>query len=88
MSIVLSPEAAAKAEVIPDFNERLNRFIDHQYRLEEWRARHASSYVRGIVAEGIVKGTALKNGGVGKDEVFQRLIALLEEIPSSGRSHE
>ena len=50
MSIVLRPEAEAKAEIIPDFNERLHRFLDHQYQLEEWRARHASPVVREIVA--------------------------------------
>ncbi len=88
MSIVLSPEAAAKAEVIPDFNERLNRFIDHQYRLEEWRARHTTAGVRSIVAEGLAQGSALKNHGAGKDEVFQRLMTLLEEIPEPGVSHE
>ncbi len=38
MAIVISPEAQAKAEQIPDFMQRLERFINDQYALEQWRA--------------------------------------------------
>ncbi|CDH47107.1 hypothetical protein [Candidatus Contendibacter odensensis] len=37
MNIVLSPDAQAKAQQIPDFFERLERFINDQYRMEQWR---------------------------------------------------
>ena len=38
MAIVLSPETQAKAERIPDFAQRLERFINDQYAVEQWRA--------------------------------------------------
>jgi hypothetical protein len=37
MTIVLSPEMQAKAEQIPDFAQRLERFINDQYTVEQWR---------------------------------------------------
>jgi hypothetical protein len=37
MNVVLSPDAQAKAQQIPDFIERLERFINDQYRMEQWR---------------------------------------------------
>ena len=43
MSIVLSPEAQAKAERIPDIAQRLERFITDQYALEQWRAQQTQA---------------------------------------------
>ena len=43
MTIILSPEVQAKAERIPDIAQRLERFINDQYALEQWRARQTQA---------------------------------------------
>jgi hypothetical protein len=88
MSISLPPETAAKAEQIPDFAGRLHRFIEHQYQVEQWRARRASRETRELVAEGLSMGRQLKDSGLSRDELFARLVALYDEIPVNTVTHE
>ena len=84
MPITVSPEAEAKAQQIPEFASRLERFIDDQFALEQWRARHASADVVAIVAEGLQQGAALRSANVNRDELFARLAELSERL-SHGR---
>jgi hypothetical protein len=78
MSIALSPEAQAKASQIPDIAARLERFIDEQYALEQWRAKRLRPEVAEVVQEAIAAGTVLKTSGVDRDTVFARLLTLVE----------
>lgn len=78
MSVALSPEAQAKAAQIPDFAARLERFIDEQYALEQWRAKHWTPEVAELVQEALAEGTALKASGADRDALFARLLALTE----------
>lgn len=43
MNIVLSPEAQVKAQQIPDFAQRLERFINDQYLIEQWRRKRLTA---------------------------------------------
>jgi hypothetical protein len=83
MSIVLSPETAAKAAVIPDFDKRLALFVEHQHALEQWRARRASPEIRSIVQEGMARGASLKESGVSREEIYDRLMALSDVLPAT-----
>ena len=47
MVIVLSPESEAKAEQIPDFAQRLERFINDQYAAEQWRTHQLQTVLTG-----------------------------------------
>ena len=47
MAIVLSPESQAKAERIPDFTQRLERFINDQYAIEQWRTHRLQTVLNG-----------------------------------------
>ena len=78
MSITLSPEAQAKAAQIPDIAVRLERFIDEQYALEQWRAKRFRPEVADLVREAATEGTALKASGVDRDTLFARLLTLVE----------
>jgi hypothetical protein len=78
MSIALSPETQAKAAQIPDIAVRLERFIDEQYALEQWRARRFRPEVAELVQEAMGDGTALKASGVDRDTLFARLLTLVE----------
>lgn len=42
MPISVSPEPEAKASQIPDFSARLERFIDDQFDLEQWRKQRTN----------------------------------------------
>jgi hypothetical protein len=88
MSIVLSPETAAKAAVIPDFDRRLALFIEHQHALEQWRARRASPEIRSIVQEGMARGDVLKASGVSREEIYDRLTAASESLPVTPAADE
>ena len=59
MAIVLSPESQAKAERIPDFAQRLERFINDQYAVEQWRAHQLQTVLTGPDAE---TGLAYQDG--------------------------
>lgn len=50
MAIVLSPEAQAKAEQVPDFMQRLERFINDQYAIEQWRAHQLHTVLTSLDA--------------------------------------
>lgn len=81
MAIVLSPETQAKAEQIPDFARRLDRFINDQYALEQWRARRMRTDVADLVNESLAAGARLNVAGIDRDALFERLLALVEQIP-------
>ena len=80
MSISLSPEAEAKAQQIPDFSARLERFIQDQFELEQWRARRAKPDVAAVVEEGLRAGAALRASGADRAAMFERLQALTERL--------
>lgn len=80
MSIAVSPEAEAKVRQIPDFPARLERFIDNQFELEQWRARRAESEVAAVVEEGLREGAALHASGADRAAMFARLQALTERL--------
>jgi hypothetical protein len=61
MAIVLSPEAQAKAERIPNFAQRLERFINDQYALEQWRAQRLKAF-RTSALPAIEAGLACREG--------------------------
>ena len=84
MSISISPEAEAKARQIPDISARLERFIQDQFELEQWRARRAKSAVAAIVEEGLRAGAVLRASEADRAVIFERLQALTERL-SHGR---
>ncbi len=57
MPISVRPEAEAKARQIPDFPARLERFIDDQFDLEQWRSRRAKSAVAAVAEQGTCPAT-------------------------------
>ena len=80
MSISVSPESEAKAQQIPDISARLERFIQDQFELEQWRARRAKADVAAVVEEGLRAGTALRTSGADRAAMFERLQALTERL--------
>ncbi len=84
MSISISPEAEAKARQIPDISARVERFIQDQFELEQWRSRRAKPDVAAVVEEGLRAGATLRTSGVDRATMFERLQALTERL-SHGR---
>ncbi len=80
MSISVSPEAEAKAQQIPEISARLERFIQDQFELEQWRARRANPAVAAVVEKGLRAGTALRTSGAERAAMFERLQALTERL--------
>ncbi len=80
MPFTLSPEAAAKAAQIPEFSARLERFINDQFALEEWRVRRRNAAAAAIVAEGLKQGAALRAANPDPDELFARLAELTARL--------
>ena len=81
MSITISPEVEAKVRQIPDFQARLERFINDQFELEQWRARRCKADVSAIVDEGLREGAALRGSETSRDVLFERLQSLTERLP-------
>ena len=81
MSITISPEVEAKVSQIPDFAARLERFINDQFELEQWRKRHSKTDVAAVVEEGLREGTALRGADANRDELFERMRSLMESLP-------
>ena len=84
MPISVSPEAEAKAQQIPDFSTRLERFINDQFDLEQWRKRRTKSEVVAVVEEGLREGTALRAAEADRATLFARLRSVTERL-SHGR---
>jgi len=80
MPISLSPEAEAKAREIPDFSARLERFINEQFELEQWRKRRAKSEVVAVVEEGLREGANLRVVETDRAALFARLRSLTERL--------
>lgn len=80
MTINVSPEAEAKVRQIPDFSVRLERFIDDQFELEQWRKRRNSPEAEAIVDEALGEGAILPAGQAGRDVLFARLRSLTETL--------
>ena len=80
MPISVSPEAEAKAQQIPDFSARLERFINDQFDLEQWRRRRAKSEVVAVVEEGLREGAALRVAEADRATLFARLRSLTERL--------
>ena len=57
MPISISPEAEAKAQQVPDFPTRLERFINDQFDLEQGRGRRAEPDVVPVVERGVYLAT-------------------------------
>lgn len=81
MSITISPEVEAKVRQIPDFAARLERFINEQFELQQWRERRSKADIATVVEEGLQEGTALRAGGANRDELFARMQSLMESLP-------
>ncbi len=80
MPISVSPEAEAKAQQIPDFSARLERFIDDQFDLEQWRRRRADPAVAAVVEEGLRQGATLRVAGADRAALFTQLRSLTERL--------
>ena len=80
MPISVSPEAEAKARQIPDFSARLERFINDQFDLEQWRRRRAKSEVVAVVEEGLREGASLRVAEPDRAALFARLRSLTERL--------
>ncbi len=80
MPISISPEAEAKVQQIPDFSARLERFINDQFELEQWRARRAKPEVAALVEEGLREGAELRASGADRAAMFARLQSLTERL--------
>ena len=81
MSITINPEVEAKVRQIPDFAARLERFINDQFELEQWRTRRSKSGVTEAVDEGLREGAALRADDANRDELFARMRTLMESLP-------
>ena len=81
MSITISPEVEAKVRQIPEFAARLERFINDQFELEQWRARRSKTGVADLVEEGLREGAALRSSDASRDELFARMRSLMESVP-------
>ena len=81
MPISISPEAEAKAQQIPDFSARLERFINDQFDLELWRRRRAKSEVAAVVEEGLREGAKLHEAEADRAALFARLRSVTERLP-------
>jgi hypothetical protein len=77
MPISISPEAEAKVQQIPDFPARLERFINDQFDLEQWRRRRAKSDVMAVVEEGLREGATLRVGEADRATLFARFRSLV-----------
>jgi len=84
MTINVSPEAEAKVRQIPDFSARLERFIDDQFELEQWRSRRGKGGAAAIAEEGCREGAKLLAAETDRDALFARLRALAERL-SNGK---
>lgn len=81
MPIIVSPEAELKAQQIPDFSARLERFINDQFDLEQWRGRRAKSeVVAAVVEEGLRDGAALRASEADRAALFARLQSLTDRL--------
>lgn len=80
MPISVSPEAEAKAQQIPDFSARLERFINDQFELEQWRKRRARSEVAAVVEEGLREGATLRVVEADPAALFARFRSLTERL--------
>ena len=80
MPISVSPEAEAKVRQIPDVSARLERFINDQFELEQWRARRAKPEVAALVEEGLREAAALETSGADRAAMFARLQSLTERL--------
>ena len=80
MPISISPEAEAKVQQIPDFSARLERFINDQFELEQWRARRAKPEIAALVEEGLREGAALRASEADRAAMFARLQSLTERL--------
>lgn len=87
MSIVLDHETEAKVSQIPDFQDRLQWFINDQWELEQWRSTRAGTGSAGIVREALDKAADLKQSGASRDNMSSRLMELLDRLPGPSR-HE
>ena len=80
MSISISPKADAKARQIPDISVRLERFIQDQFELEQWRSRRAKPDVAAVVEEGLRAGVVWGALAADRAAMFERLQALTERL--------
>ena len=80
MQIEVSPEAEAKAQQIPGFSARLERFIHDQFDLEQWRARRSKSEVAAVVEEGLQEGAALRAANADRRVLIARFQELTETL--------
>ena len=79
MPISVSPEAEAKARQIPDFSARLERFINDQFDLEQWRRRRTKSEVLAVVEEGLCEGADLRVAETDRATLFAAAAVLERE---------
>ena len=70
------------------FDRRLALFVEHQHGLEQWRARRLSPEIRSVVREGMACGAALKEPGVSREEIYDRLMALSDVLPETSADDE
>ena len=84
MTINVSPEAEAKVRQIPDFSSRLERFINDQFELEQWRRHRSKGEAAAVVEEGLREGAALSAAKADRDALFARLRSLSERL-SNGK---
>ena len=80
MPISVSPEAEAKAQQIPDFSARLERFINDQFDLEQWRRRRSDAEVAAVVEEGLREEASLRVAEPDRATLFVRLRSLTERL--------
>ncbi|MCW0217912.1 MAG: hypothetical protein OJI67_06290 [Prosthecobacter sp.] len=66
----LTPELEEQASTIPDLQDRMLGFIQHQVDLEAWRAKRSSSEARSLVQEAFEEGRKMKAKGITRDQAF------------------
>ena len=80
ITVELPPDIEAQVRTIPDLDQRVLSFLRSQVEHEKWREQRYSEKACSIVREGLSDAEQMKAQGVSREEMFQRLFAVFDEI--------
>ena len=80
LTVQLPSDLEAQVRTIPDLDRRVLSFLRSQVECEKWRAERYSEKARSIVRESLGDAERMKAAGVSREEMFRRLLAVVDEI--------
>lgn len=80
ITLPLPPEVETKAMNIPDLQDRLVTFVQHQVDLEQWRAQRYSETARHLVKEAKDMAEQDKAAGLSREDAFRMFREAHERI--------